>query len=381
MKKIFFLIALIVFSCFLILFTPVACAGETIPYFTFGLDKPNTAPKELVKLQINVNQKDEIAAGFRMNISYDAEKLSFVRTETSAQIKSGTMVTNGQENPIISVYVCNTDKGYAPELSGNIISFVFQVKATAREGSTQIGARVDEVCNYQSQPLPFHSDQTLQLRVKTEEQPSDSAYLTSLVPDKGKLVPPFSPYVTEYSMNVPYNVTSVEFFAVAAERGTVKINRKTLQKMGENTLIVATVLSENKKVTSQYMITVSRDEKPPGVPKVSEVDTVPEASEAKRPASNKETVSRKGTKFSSGRSTPDKASADKAENTAAEPQNSFVPQGEVKPDSPVQRSGGDRTVYIIGNQMPTYIVGMLTAALCILIGIVLTFWLKIKQKK
>lgn len=368
MKKCLFIIFLILLLN-LMIFPLTAFADETVPYFTYSLDKQNAVSGDIVKLKINANHKEETAAGFRMNISYDAGNLSFVRTETSSQIKSGTMVTNSQINPIISVYVCNTDKGAAPDLTGNIISFVFKVNDDVDEGKTQIGAHIDELCNYQSEQLDFHFDEDLTLKVEPQQLLSNKAYLTSLLPLNGTLKPGFSQDVMEYSMNVDYDVTSVEFAATAGEKGTVKINRKTLLKAGTDTSIIATVTSADKKSTSQYVITVSRAEKLQITSTVSSGGTESKSTTSLTAPEAAEQVIGKS---------PVLKDSSQVNGTVAEATQATLPDATVQQQS-ADTAHSDRNIYIIGNQMPTYVVGMLTAALCIMIGIALSFWLKLKK--
>ncbi len=372
MKRSLLAISFLFFLMLSMSFPLIAFAAETVPYFTYSLDKQSAVSGDIIKLKINANHKNDTAAGFRMVINYDASVVSFVRTETSSQIKSGTMVTNSQINPIISVYVCNTDKAAAPELSGNIISFVFKVNDDIQEGKTQIGAHIDEVCNYQSQQLNLNFDENLALKVEPQGQPSNKAYLTALTPFTGTLMPPFSQDVLNYNMDVEYDVTSVEFAATAGERGTVKINRKTLQRAGTDTIIIATVTSADKKATSQYVITVSRAAKPLSTSSKSSNGTATGGKASSRTNTG-------GANQTTGKSSFQNDSSEEKETSSTIPQ-AVLPSGTAQ-QSPAYTDHGDRNIYIIGNQMPTYVVGMLTAGLCIMIGIALAFWLKIKPKK
>jgi len=368
----FFLVPLV-----LLVISLVSAQAAAIPYFTYSLDKSSAARGELVKLQINAEQVPDTAAGFRIKIAYNAAALSFVRTETSSQIKSGTMVTNSTSNPICSVYVCNVDQGAAPELSGNIISFVFQVKDSASAGDTSIGAHIDQVCNYAAKQLDVDIAENLTVSVKPPKaEPSDEAALAGLEPYQGKLVPEFSPDVYQYRMYVNDNVESVEFYARAEEGGSVKINRKSLFKAGTETPIVATVTSADKQNKAQYVILVSRADKPGAATAVNSGS--PSVTErTSRPA---KTVSEQ-TGFAGKETAAD--AADGPDGLPEAPDN-FTQSQQQAVQTAVQPSANtshaDRNIYIIGNQMPVYLVGMLTAALCIMIGIALSFYLKIKPK-
>ncbi|TQI67086.1 cadherin-like beta sandwich domain-containing protein [Clostridium sp. KNHs216] len=351
--------------------------AATVPYFTYSVDKPSAARGELVKLQINAGQVPDTAAGFRMRVGYRAAALSFVRTETSSQIKSGTMVTNSVSNPICSVYVCNVDQGTAPQLSGNIISFVFQVRDGAPSGDTVINAHIDEVCNYAAKQLDVDIEENLTVSIEPpEEEPSDEAALSRLAPYNGELVPEFSPDVYQYRLSVDYTVESVEFYARAEEGGTVKINRKSLFKPGTDTPIVATVTSADKANQVQYVVLVSRAERPvaaaglsSGPPRSGEKASGPEKTN-----SNQAKLSEKGTAEMPARE--DDFSA------AAEAENQAQPQTVQTAAQPYTNTGyGGRNIYMIGNQMPVYVNGMLTAALCLMLGIALSLYLKIKPRQ
>ncbi|MGX8702591.1 cadherin-like beta sandwich domain-containing protein [Caproiciproducens sp.] len=351
--------------------------AATVPYFTYSVDKPSAARGELVKLQINAGQVPDTAAGFRMRIRYHAEALSFVRTETSSQIKSGTMVTNSVSNPICSVYVCNVDQGAAPQLSGNIISFVFQVRDGASSGDTVIDAHIDEVCNYAAKQLDVDIEENLTVSIEPpEEEPSDEAALSRLAPYNGELVPEFSPDVYRYRLSVGYAVESVEFYARAEEGGTVKINRKSLFRPGTDTPIVATVTSADKTNQVQYVVLVSRAEKPAGAVGLSSDPprSAGKASGQEKTASNQAKLSEKGTAETTARE-------EDGFSAAAEAENQAQPQAAPTAAQPNAAGYGGRNVYIIGNQMPVYVVGMLTAALCILLGIALSLYLKIKPRE
>lgn len=237
---------------------PVVAAAEPVPYFTFALSGQKAAENGEIKLRISANEMPDTAAGFRMAVSFDDARLRFVRTETSSQIKTGTMETNGAGNPIYSVYVCDVDKDRAPVLSGNIISFVFQVKEGAAVGESVIHAHIDQICNYQEQTLDLDYDEDLPFSVVPSDRPSGAAYLKSLVPVTGRLSPSFSPEVFVYAMEVPSNVSSVEFMAEAGEGGKVTVNRRSLGKAGSQTSILATVTSADGESVVQYVVLVHR---------------------------------------------------------------------------------------------------------------------------
>lgn len=390
-------IAVLLF-CFSILcaFPPLACAEETAPYFSFNLDRQEAAQNDLVKLQIVANPMPDTAAGFRMIIGYDDSVLSFVRTETSSQIHPGTMTTNSDINPIYSVYVCNVDQKAAPVLSGNIISFVFKVKSSAQPGKSLITARIDEVCNYRAKQLNRDCGEDLSLNITPARHAGTEAYLTALEPLIGHLTPDFSPDTFQYSMHVGYDVDSVEFAASAGDGGTVRISRRTLGKAGTDTMIFVTVTSKDQQTKVQYAVKVYRNSiSRPEVPQL--LDTESKESPQERPKQSRTASSSQATAgevYHTGSERKYKNSArlsgkrqHSSAGTSVEPVSGEAVQPPVGTAAAVNTGlqqntpHGDRNVYIIGNQMPSYLVGMLVCAICVQIGLILSIWLKPRKKE
>jgi Cohesin domain. len=365
---------------------PIAASADTVPYFTFGLDTESAPPDGLVRMEINANRMPDTAAGFRMMVDYDADLLSFVRTETSSQIKTGTMMTNSKSNPIRSVYVCDVDKGTAPVLSGNIISFVFKVRDDAPEGRTEIGAHIDQICNFQAKQLNLNYDEELALNIDPEQTLSGNAYLRSLMPLAGSLTPHFSSDVFEYEMSVDSNINTVEFGAAAGDGGTVKINRKTLGRAGTDTVILATVTSANKKARVQYAVTVHRRGVPAAESETEEISPAPAEAvgAAETPGTKSGGSSGRGVEGTASAATAGKGAglsegAEGAYDTRAAVEEN--PQTVPGLQPPAQGGNGNRNIYIIGNQMPSYVVVLLAVIVLIELGILLAPWLNIHPKK
>lgn len=346
--------------------------AETVPYFTFHLDKDSVPPDGLVKVYVSANPVPDTAAAFRMRMDYDSSVLSFVGTETSSQIKTGTLMTNSDSNPICSVYVCNVGQKAAPVLSGNIISFVFKVCDTADLGKTVIGAHIDQICNYQAQQLNLSYDENLTLKINPETDLSGNAYLTALKPLTGSLVPEFSPDEFQYRMTVGAEVQSVEFQASAGDGGTVSINRRTLGKAGSDTVILATVTSKNKKAKVQYAVTVHRNA---AVDNETEKSPVATATQEEKRSQNKNGGNNSKSSFSRSGTGGVKGTtgSTKAEETQSPVQ--IATSGSNSTQLLAANGAGTRNIYIIGNQMPFYLMVLLVVILLIQLGIMLAPWL------
>lgn len=367
------LIVLLFCLCFFLSSSFIAFAAD-IPYFTFHADKSTVSENDEVKVKVNAsenNLQDNIA-GFRVTIYFDNTKLTFKRADTSAQVQSGAFQYHAQTDMIIGIYVC--DGKTAPKLLGDCITFVFKVADGAAVGETSVSTQLDEIVDFNVHKIDTVCSDEVPLRITPPLSPN--ALLASLEPLQGTLEPQFSSEILEYSLNLPYASTSIEFNAAAAEDGTVKISRKTLGRGGTETIITATVTSADKNAKTQYFITVHRAEKAES----SESSTVSTIHEQNRTTG--------GTSESSRRTTTSRTSNIQSQNSVAQTamQRAAVQSGAVSQTASSQGTAsqpgynGDRNLYVTGNQMPAYVVGMLIACICMLVGIAALPFFK-KQKK
>lgn len=124
---------------------------------------------------------------------------------------------------------------------------LFRINVTAEDGETKN--------EYQ---VTVHRSEK-----EEEEKPelNSDAYLLSLTPATGTLTPAFDPDVYEYSLTVPFEVTTMTFTAEAPEGATYRVNRKNLGAGGSDTLFRITVTAEDGETKNEYHVTVHRQEK------------------------------------------------------------------------------------------------------------------------
>ena len=367
-------------ACFivcLILFSYVWRASAAGSLFSFELESASVRQGDTVRLKLNASRNDLAVpvAGFRVSVFYDPDRVVFQRAETSDQVQSGAFQYYARDDQVVGVYVC--DGVSAPRLQGNCITFLFSVREDADPGKTGISAEIDQIVDWTDK---LHPEENMGQEVTLKINPplSSEALLASLVPSQGVLEPPFSPDVPEYSLDVDADVSSVEFSASAEDDGSVKINRKTLQRAGLSTEILITVTSADKKSKTQYLVTVNRAEKeilPSSDPPPEERD----GGEAEVKSVNSETGTKKvnsetgaksassgaGTKNAGagtgaknvGSGTGTKGAAKDAPGAAAEP-------AQTQQAAPVVY--GDRNLYIVGSQTPSYLFWILIVCVCIL---------------
>ena len=363
---------------------PVGAKADTAPYFTFSLDHADASKGDLVRVRVQARTSADPAAGFRARVFYDSDSLTFAGTESSAKIQSGTLETNSISDPVCCVYVCNTDKGTAPSLSGNVLTFVFQVRSGAKPGQSTVTADIDQICGYSGGILGSDCGETMQFRI--EGGSSSGAELRNLEPSTGRLFPDFSPDVSDYEMWVASSVESVTFDADAADGGRVKISRKSLHSAGSDTIITITVTSEDGSSKTDYQVTVHREEAPPSskeesrlpVPSASAGSGREKRSSSTRSSSAAGTVFPRGKNVSSG---PDQGStvASRAEERFGSMEPEAVPaagfvsaaQGQAQASAPESTV----RVVLVRDQMPSFFTGMLAAVLCAVAGIALNLWL------
>ena len=96
-----------------------------------------------------------------------------------------------------------------------------------------------------------------------EEKPelNGDASLLSLTPASGTLTPAFDPDVYEYSLTVPFEVTTMTFTAEVPEGATYRVNRKNLGAGGSDTDFEITVTAADGETRQVYTVTVHRSEK------------------------------------------------------------------------------------------------------------------------
>ena len=352
---------------FIIVFASIPVNAEESPYFTFHTDKASVYANNEIKVKVNANEnnlKENIAA-FRITVNFDDSELVFKRAETSSQIQSGAFQYHAQDDTVTGIYACSGKS--APKLLGDCITFVFQVNEDVPSGTTPISIKIDQIVDWGLQKI--NTECSDELTVNILPPLSSNAKLASLEPLTGNLEPAFSPDITEYRLEVPYTVSSIEFTASAAEDGTVWLNRKTLGKAGTETVITATVTSADKKSKSQYFITVHRAEKEAESAAVSEIQ-----SESTGKNSGKTQNSSDSERLHS--ETDNSSGSAQSQNQAimAGTQNSSSSGTANTGNMPAYY--GERNLYVIGNQMPAYVVGMLAACICMLAGPMILFFFR-----
>lgn len=329
----------------------VVSAQTSTEYFTFVTSKEEVYEKDEVRISILANDvpMDENIAGFRLSVQFDSSKLTFRRADTSSQIQNGTFRYHVNGDTMTGIYVC--DGTSAPKLSGECITLVFRVGENAILGETSVSAQIDQMVDWSAEQLASVSSITSIFTLRPEF--TREAILTKLVPDHGELEPTFDPYIQEYTLDVEPEVDQVLFELEAADEGTARVNRKNLGKRGSVTQFLVIVTSADGKNKSQYVINVNR----------GEVTGIANTSSGK--SNSLRTTSSSSGKSGGTAGIDDGINEGTAMGTAAE--TVFY---------------GDRNLYIIGNQMPTYMMYMILGGAGILVlGMAAAIFVIVRKKR
>lgn len=234
------------------------CANANNVYFCFKQDKETIYQDDEFVLSFDVSSAQEIKIGtFGLKINFDSSVIDFKKLEL-----------NGIEDNEIK-YICNDgelDIIYLRSNSGifvgssketRLFNIKFKTKENANLGTTKIKANFDGLGDIYANPIDCAFQDGLSINVNPPKQ--HDCTLKYLETSEGELTPEFSPGVTNYSLDVPYEVDRIDISAEPNDvTSIVKINRKTLQKAGSSTIIKVTVTSQDKESKLVYQITVNR---------------------------------------------------------------------------------------------------------------------------
>lgn len=377
---------LLMIVCAVLMGYPCHAATAAAEYFSAALSAASVFPGETVRVELSANSgvlaQGDLPAAFRTRLEYDSARLHFLRTETSDQLQSGSFQFYDDGESVTGVYAC--DGLSAPRLNGVCVAFIFAVPEEADPGSAGISVQIDQTADWAERLLPQYDEET-QLSFSIRPALSQDASLSKLVPSTGRLRPDFSPDIAEYELRVGSNVSSVKFQADAADGGSVRVNRQSLQRAGETTEIVVTVTAENKKSKSQYLIRVNRAEPPDSAEPEESARPAPSSPEkgsagthiAEKPSSAQKNGG-SGTFKSSGGSSSKSAST----KSASSKSSSKASQKGASSPSPVYSettagpeavpAGGTRNLYIVGGQADNLPIWIL--ACCVMVLTALTAW-------
>ena len=254
-----------------------ACLVFGVVLFLFGGFSAQGAGFSVEVTETEVGQGDTLevdftydgtlgpVAAFRTEVQFDPTVLEYIRPQLGDQVAAGTTTTRVTDSAVQSVYTAHDGVTFL-ENAETALSYQFRVREEA-SGPISLYARLFEAVDPQPSPLPC--DVEREWSIALLPPPSGDARLLSLIPENGVLSPAFSPEQLEYTMSVPYEVTSLTFTAEAAEGASFWVNRKNLGSGGETVEFRITVTAEDGKTKQVYTVLVYREEKEESQPEES----------------------------------------------------------------------------------------------------------------
>lgn len=239
----------------LFLFTPgvSAMAEETEPLFAFAAQEEEVRPGGSFAVTCTPARGD--IGAFVLFADFDAEVIANAKAELPESVKSRHVYTSQQDGRFALVYTAK-DGGVLTEP----FTLVFRTERGAEFDAVTVSFSVTDAANAVGQEL-IDTVQTTEKTFTYVKEPEIGAALLSLIPPTGTLSPSFDPERFQYSLSVPFSVTSLVFDAQPAEDCSVRVNRKNLGAGGSTVDFEFTVTSESGE-TAVYTVAVTREKKP-----------------------------------------------------------------------------------------------------------------------
>lgn len=231
-------------SCILLLLLALSagitvCASENL---TVSIDKDTCTVGEYLRVKLEYNGSN--IGAFLADMEYDSNSLRYVRTDND----SGDYVKSAESSGMVRSVYTYKDNG-----KGTLFTVVFKVLPGAEKA--EISAKLYDIVDNNAEPMGNNITANLSSAVIV---PSGEALLLDLIPSTGELNEDFSPYTTEYSISVPYEVDSMSFEVAVSQGAKCSINRKNLGPGGSTTDFLLTVSSEDGETKNIYTVKVTR---------------------------------------------------------------------------------------------------------------------------
>ena len=257
MKRIF---SCILIFCIFILFSFTIQSKSFNMNINFNKNKAFKGENILLNVSPIADYNTNLAT-FRMKLSFDNSKLQFKSIQAMGSSLTKEYKYSLNNNELIIIYISNENyQVLEPNVAKDLFSIKFHVLNDCDLGSCIVNAEFDGIAdnsiNELTPPLNYNAS------INIVNEPENNCKLKSLSTSYGNISPSFSPYITEYNLDVPYEINKVETYAEAEEPSTaVKINRKRLKAGGSTTEINITLTSADKKDKNKYTIYVHRGTK------------------------------------------------------------------------------------------------------------------------
>ncbi len=256
MKKYMTVILCLFFLCI----PPLTAKGEETVWFLWECQE-EAVPGEKVSLLLSLEGTcPQNISTFRARVTFDPSVLEFRGLQAEGETEEEEYSYHEKEGTVVLIFLSDHAGVSANGDKKELCSFNFLMKESVEDGTIPVAVELDGVGTDQLQELQFPNPQEAEISIVTPDYS-----LQALQPDTGALQPEFRPDILQYTLEVPYSLDRISFFAKAIrEDASVKVSRKTLEKAGETTTIKITVRSPDGIVQKTYEVAVYRQERPEG---------------------------------------------------------------------------------------------------------------------
>ena len=315
-------------------------------------------------------------ATFRLKVSFDNKRFQCSGIEVGDYTDISQFKYNIEQGLITIIYLSpNSPYIINQDDDSAMFSIKFKSLKDASIGQGKFDAQIDGIANDDVEPIDLDSISSDSIDIVPD--PVYDCTLNSLELCEADISPEFSKDVTEYSANVPSSVDSVEVLASPTdENASVKVNRKTLGKIGSTTDIHITVTSADKKSKLVYTISVKRNEKIKDDTSSSSTSSDSSNSTSSKDSSSKssKSSSEKSSKNSSKNSSTNSSRKNKSSNpisdySADESQNKSINTDSNLDSNPqlvknVNNKASD--LLVKNNNLPAFSIGILSIVIPII---------------
>ena len=229
------------------------CAAETDTSL-FSAEVSAAPQKQGDTFSVTVTSNREVAA-FVLQIEYDAA-VTQVQAELTGTAKGDYLSFSEDNGSAALVY---TAANNAMTDTGGILLH-FRTDKNTESAASEVKLRITDAADTAARKLLSQTENHT-LKVSFPQRPSSESSLLSLTPPAGTLTPEFDPNIFEYTLEVPFTYTTLNFDAVPAEGASVRVNRKNLSAGGTTVDFNFTVTAADKSAKTVYTVAVTRLEK------------------------------------------------------------------------------------------------------------------------
>lgn len=256
MKRYFLcLVICCLFCCFFFSLSVVATEVDSQSELDFRIDVSATEVElgETLKITLYYIGEEEVS-GFLVGVNYDTEVFEFYKVEKGDIALNNYAQSNDIDGTTLATFASQGESF----VNGEVFVFYYKAKTEYAKEVSSFTVDVTQVIDENGDTFP--ETLTLTSNVAIAPLPSTSCYLLELAPNYGSLNETFYSDVYDYTMSVPYEITSMEFYWVTSDGATASINRKNLGSGGSELDFNITVTAEDGETKNIYTVMVTRGE-------------------------------------------------------------------------------------------------------------------------